>query len=358
MCVSPNIVTIRGLAQKVACRKCWQCTAHRVQDWAGRVIAEKEYCRKTSFVTLTYGKTKSVGEKFDDIAAFTLIYRDVQLYLKRLRKAGFSCRYLLSGEYGTKKGRSHWHLLLFWEDRCPLDEWEKDDRGRPLIELDAENICWVDPFWPHGFTNWKGEIGYGSANYVCKYMLKDEEGEAQFHMSKVPCLGHNFMVDWAIKHIDAQLPLHDGFYWFPHVQDKKGLPRKFQAQGAAARAMCATYAVGWEMIHGTHFPHSDFVMAYLDSRAQRMSVPYLERRLFVKRPDRGPCGETVFLDERRNAYYCLTAEGAVLLWSFDGRGDRAWRDDGVIVTPTQAEALREVFAKATSPDEYRKASGR
>lgn len=370
MCINPHSVIIpsryagkdrrAGLERLVACRKCWQCKADRVKDWAGRCIAEKEYSTATSFVTLTYGKTLGYYEKFDDLGALTLIYRDVQLWLKRIRKAGYQVRYLVSGEYGKLKGRAHWHACLFWTGTTPLSTF--DEEGKPLIEIDGDGICWKDPFWPHGFTHWKGEVNIKSAQYVCKYMLKDQDGEREneFHMSKLPVLGGKFMRDWALKHVEQGLPLHSGEYRFPEIRKKNGKPFRFVAQGAAAREMANAYCLYWNKIHGGHWPHSDFVMAYLDSRAQRMDVPLtealLKERSTVRRPQGPPDGGPVFLHERRNQYYSVTADGAVLFWSFDREGNRAWVEDPDIVTPTQAAKLRAASDQAKSPDAYREAS--
>lgn len=59
------------------------------------------------FITLTY------DEKF---LPPTLVKRDLQLWLKRLRKSfgpTRSVRFFASGEYGTKKKRPHYHVILY-----------------------------------------------------------------------------------------------------------------------------------------------------------------------------------------------------------------------------------------------------
>lgn len=42
--------------------------------------------------------------------------RDVQLFLKRLRNAGFHFQYFGCGEYGDLSARPHYHLLIFSDD--------------------------------------------------------------------------------------------------------------------------------------------------------------------------------------------------------------------------------------------------
>lgn len=108
MCRTPNKLDD---GTEVACRKCWQCKRNRVNDLVGRCIAESRYSAKTYAVTLTYANDAGVN-------AVTLVYKDVQDFLKRLRKR-YNVRYIVAGEYGTAKGRAHWHIILFFKDQYP-----------------------------------------------------------------------------------------------------------------------------------------------------------------------------------------------------------------------------------------------
>lgn len=65
------------------------------------------------FMTLTYDEkhVKRVGPK----GVPSLRFRDVQLYLKRIRKAKYYAKYICVGEYGGQTGRPHYHMLL-WTD--------------------------------------------------------------------------------------------------------------------------------------------------------------------------------------------------------------------------------------------------
>lgn len=64
---------------------------------------------QTLFITLTY-KTECLT--YNDLNEPCLIKSDVQKWLKRLRKK-FSVRYYAVGEYGTKRYRPHYHVILF-----------------------------------------------------------------------------------------------------------------------------------------------------------------------------------------------------------------------------------------------------
>ena len=62
-------------------------------------------------VTLTY--------KGDVPGSVTLLTADVQKFVRSLRKAGHKVRYMIAGEYGERKGRAHWHAVLFFKGKVP-----------------------------------------------------------------------------------------------------------------------------------------------------------------------------------------------------------------------------------------------
>lgn len=95
----------------------------------------------TCFVTLTY---------LDD--PWSLVPRDLVLFLKRLRKAiGRPIRYFACGEYGDKSGRPHFHVVLYG-----------------VSQLERETVY---KSWGHGFVD-VGELNPRSAAYVCGYLCK------------------------------------------------------------------------------------------------------------------------------------------------------------------------------------------
>lgn len=81
--------------QMVACRTCQLCRSNRVNDLVGRSFAEQCTASASYAVTLTY--------RGDGPETALLRYRDIQLFLKRLRKDGYTVRYICAGEYGSKK---------------------------------------------------------------------------------------------------------------------------------------------------------------------------------------------------------------------------------------------------------------
>lgn len=88
-----------------SCGQCATCTARRARVWTARLLIEQDRHACTSFVTLTYDEEHLPPDG-------SLRKRDLQLYLKRLRRR-LPFRFFAAGEYGERGGRPHYHLLLF-----------------------------------------------------------------------------------------------------------------------------------------------------------------------------------------------------------------------------------------------------
>lgn len=356
MCLKPITVQVRGIAQQIACRQCRQCRDNRIRDWVGRCIAEDQYSVHTTFMTLTYGFDETFGVRTEDPASFILIYKDVQDWLKRLRKAGHPMRYILCGEYGSRKGRSHWHAIMFWTKKPPnymLD--------RPEFE---------DKFWPHGLTYTK-EFHENSAQYVCKYVMKDQDdptAQSEFHMSTKPPIGAQYFQRLAQEYARQMVLPKDPGYSFPHVRVKKtGLPRKFMMSGATLDLFVRTFVAAWDDFYGSHpldNQHSEWLSLHLDKLAPRIQAELTPENQglgaggrfkgFVRKPWIDPPGDSkAFFLEPANSWIA-EYQGRRYFWSYDSEGMRSWED--VVRTETQARALREEFVRRNSPEEYRKLS--
>jgi len=239
MCIAP---TKLDDGTEVGCRECWQCRKRRVNDYVGRCIAESKFSKKTYAVTLTYDGDQGVN-------AVTLIYKDVQNFLKRLRKK-HKCRYIVTGEYGSAKGRSHWHIILFFKDSWP--------------EVTAnKRVDWK--YWTHGFSyfqepDWKG------FEYCLKYVLKDQtsrQSDSHLAMSKKPPLGHEFFQQLAKQHVEQALAPQTYFYKFGDVRDYKNREKRFMMQGKTRENFMETFVNEWEDKY-SHEPLSELVTDYYD----------------------------------------------------------------------------------------------
>ena len=254
MCIAP--VKLDD-GTEVGCRECWQCRKRRVNDYVGRCIAESKFSKKTYAVTLTYDAEQGVN-------AVTLIYKDVQDFLKRLRKK-HKCRYIVTGEYGSAKGRSHWHIILFFKDSWPEVTSNK-------------RVDWK--YWKHGFSyfqepDWKG------FEYCLKYVLKDQtsrQSDSHLAMSKKPPLGHEFFQQLAKQYVEQALVPQTYFYKFGDVRDYKNREKGFMMQGKTRENFMETFVNTWEEKYD-HEPLSELVTDYYDDITE---IQYTDEELYER----------------------------------------------------------------------------
>lgn len=278
MCVDPTKLP-EGI--EVACRYCWQCRANRVNDLVGRCIAEQTTSTETFAVTLTY---RGTGPE-----TAMLRYSDFQKCIKLLRRHAFNPRYIVAGEFGSKKGRAHWHAVLFFDAvwvnsktgaygparvpqivrQSPFASVAKVAAGWDIVL--NQNMHWHP--WPHGFAFFQ-QPDYGGFAYVLKYALKDQDDDVSkghLAMSKKPPLGHQFFMELADRHVEQGLAPQDLFYSFPHVFDAKRKRRAFLVQGTSRENYLNRFADVWRAVHGTEPPISSELVAHWDklARAER-----------------------------------------------------------------------------------------
>lgn len=248
---------------EVGCRQCWQCRSDRIDDYVGRAIAESLTAVATHIVTLTYGRDDE-GRVMHHKAA-KLDYRDVQKFIKRLRKIGFPARYLAAGEYGGEFGRAHWHVVLNWTKRVPdIPELEK---RLPFVWYDGHGV--ERDFWPHGFTYWE-KPEFKKLKYALKYALKDEENpmrENLFGCSTSPPLGVGYFEERARELVKQGLAPQDPFYTFADVIKAKGKLRRFRLSGKTLDIYLGHWKDVWDTIReGESYPESPFLEKWLDKR--------------------------------------------------------------------------------------------
>lgn len=275
MCLRPALLP-NGVT--VGCRECWQCRQTRVDDWVGRNIAETETSTVSYAVTLTYGR--SWDGVADHVQSVQLMYRDIQLMLKRMRKKGYLVRYMIAGEYGGALGRAHWHAIFhFYGDVLP--EWDGTHLEWSQEQWDTVGGIHI-PEWVHYAQGRDGEryekpLGhvhikkatYAHTAYALKYMMKDEgdaERHGMVHMSRKPPLGYAYFTRLAREHVEAGISPQDLLYRFP-VRSRSGQEswRQFMLRGRMAEIYVETFIEGWRKQHGKdNWPESELISNYVE----------------------------------------------------------------------------------------------
>lgn len=163
MCLSPVFVKSRN--NYFSCGKCLECRQEISRFWSFRLMAEQTTNPYNVYLTLTY------ADEYLDTN--NLSKRDVQLFLKRLRKnlKGRKIKYFAVGEYGDKTFRPHYHLIMFNVSFNDIDNINKSwNKGIVTIDpVQAGSIAYVC-----GYVNKKiadTEIDYNFLGYTPPFRL-------------------------------------------------------------------------------------------------------------------------------------------------------------------------------------------
>lgn len=152
-----------GIPIKIPCGKCIGCKLEHSRRWAVRCMHEKRMHTDSCFVTLTYSDANLPP-------GGTLVKRDLQLFMKRLRKQfPVGVRFFACGEYGEKTNRPHYHLLLLntdFADKRPV----KSGSEYTLFESKLLSMLW--PMGHHAL----GSVTFDSCAYVARYVTKKITG--------------------------------------------------------------------------------------------------------------------------------------------------------------------------------------
>ena len=188
MCLNP--IFLDKISMPVRCGKCLECSADISREWSYRLSCELSTSYNALFITLTYAD--------EYLSSNNLIKRDLQLYLKRLRKKlqGRKIKYFACGEYGNKGYRPHYHLIIFnvtWSDsQIIIDSWNN------------QGIVDIAP------------VETGSLNYVAGYVNKkiydDYDYELNGFVAPFRVMSKNLGKEFCLRHYD-QLKLNYGYYF-------------------------------------------------------------------------------------------------------------------------------------------------
>lgn len=185
----------------IPCGNCFECCQEYSKEWSFRIMNECSLYTDNCFITLTY-KNNPID----------LQPRDLQLFIKRLRKkiSPKKIRYFACGEYGSKKGRPHYHLIIFgWRPNDLVEFFE--DKGSIIYKSKM-----VEDIWQNGFIS-VGDVSQESAKYCAKYMQKMLQKSSSFkvppfvRMSLKPGIGTNWFLN-NLKCLNTDKIYSNGFY--------------------------------------------------------------------------------------------------------------------------------------------------
>lgn len=160
-----------GSKMLLPCSNCIGCRLANAGQWATRIMHEAREHELATFLTLTY-------RNLDLPKGGTLVKRDFQIFMKRLRKYHHSrnpdapkIKYYMCGEYGGNTQRAHYHAIVFGLDFGDKRFHKKTKRGDSLYTSKI-----LDDIWGLGHC-FIGSVSHKSAGYVARYCLKKINGE-------------------------------------------------------------------------------------------------------------------------------------------------------------------------------------
>jgi hypothetical protein len=141
------------------CRKCLPCRLNIAREKAIRCVHEARMHDESIFLTLTYNEESLESPK--------LQYTDFQEFIRKLRyERDEKISYMVTGEYGDKNKRPHWHAIMF--GFRPEDSQYKytSDRGDKVFTSES-----IRKLWGRGAIEY-GDVTMDSAGYVARYAAK------------------------------------------------------------------------------------------------------------------------------------------------------------------------------------------
>ena len=203
-----------------SCRTCDACIAVKRAEWVARGVMEMSFHK----FCLVIGMTYSDDTQFTRDGAAMFRYNDVRLFLDALRKAvrvvddSARIRFLVAGEQGDRRGRCHWHAVIYSNIDPVSMGIKKRVLGRKLVVCDKRELLMTVgkpeirvnwSLWPHGYVTFQ-DADEGGIHYALSYATKDQfTGEkslgtgrydksenfatGMFRMSKRPPIGERWL---------------------------------------------------------------------------------------------------------------------------------------------------------------------
>lgn len=181
------------------CGHCIGCRIDNAREWSVRLCNEAETSSSAWFLTLTYDD--------DHLPADMSIHKShVQDFIKNLRNYQYyyfdtkNIRYLVAGEYGSKSGRAHYHMILY---NATIPDLKVQFASGGNLYYSSELF---NSIWNQGFIIF-AQVCLQTAQYVARYTLKklgfEDYSKVNIEspfilMSTRPGIGY----DYCVKHAE------------------------------------------------------------------------------------------------------------------------------------------------------------
>lgn len=204
------------------CRKCLSCRLDIAREKAVRCWHESKMHPNNIFLTLTYDD--------EHLKSPWLQYSDFQNFMWKLRshvnyKNPFNgpIPMMVTGEYGDKNKRPHWHALLFNYRPDDSTYHRTTDRGDKIWTSKT-----LHELWGCGRLEF-GEVTLDSANYTARYAAKKlthgRDDDHQFHPIHKTSSKHAIGKAWIEKYYEQTF--NHGYIVLPNGSKSK-IPRFYE----------------------------------------------------------------------------------------------------------------------------------
>lgn len=156
---SPKGADLQYGTFQLPCGKCISCRLEYARQWAVRCVHEAQMHEENCFITLTYSD--------ENLSSPKLQYSDFQLFMKKLRKlTNRKIGFFVTGEYGDKTKRPHWHAIIFNWSPSDGKYFRSNKRGDRIFQSRT-----LERLWGNGHVE-IGSVTFESAGYCARYAAK------------------------------------------------------------------------------------------------------------------------------------------------------------------------------------------
>ena len=204
------------------CGQCIACRITRREEWACRILLESKLHTESIFCTLTYDEEHYPQDG-------SLEKKEAQDFIKRLRfhynkKYGKKLRYFITGEYGDRTERAHYHAVIFGmtleeAEKCIEISWKKG--YTKFSELNPTRARYVARYTTKKLTSDKSRSD-GRVNEFALQSRKPGIGQGMMPRIATSILRHGYYSDGGLSSGDQKRMIEDMYRWdgYHHPSNK------------------------------------------------------------------------------------------------------------------------------------------